>query len=82
MPPNVRVTNGLTNFTISYCAAVISSLKQQLFSRQHALDFRDVPGVSDKCKKDFDVFLDALDSFQLWAVKSKKRFEVLVKRLI
>lgn len=46
-------------------------LKQKLFSTQHALDFRDVPGVSQKCREDFKVFHTALDSFEFWAVKSE-----------
>lgn len=53
------------------CSEKISALKHKLFSTQHALDFRDVPGVSQKCREDFDVFLGALDSFEFWAVKSE-----------
>lgn len=51
-------------------------LREKIFSVRHVWDFRDVPGVSKKCQEDFDVFIGALDSFELWAVKSESNLKI------
>ena len=79
----INLVNGLRNSSITFNndrnVTFSASLTEASFSRHHLpwflklspfFDLTKYPQVSETCRHDFQIFLDALDRLDLWALKS------------
>lgn len=66
----VRFTYSNFLHRISF-AEFIKILSSRLLEYKKALNFESIPGVSPECQRGFSHYLDALQRFELWALKSK-----------
>lgn len=77
----INLVNGLRNSSINFNNQNVTfsaSLTEASLSRHHLwflklspfFDLTKYPQVSETCRHDFQIFLDALDRLDLWALKS------------
>lgn len=78
----INLVNGLRNSSLNFNGQNVTfsaSLTEPSFSRHHLpwflklspfFDLTKYPQVSEICRHDFQIFLDALDRLDLWALKS------------
>lgn len=60
-------------FSLFAYSESIKVLGSRLFEYKKPLNLSSVPGVSLECQHDFLQYLEALESFELWALKSNER---------